>query len=266
MLTPQLLSHLTDPLSFRPNLSAFNASTARSREAQAARASSSKRDDSDSEDDGIYKPPKLMSVSYDPDSKRRKDRSGSPNQKIRGRNAALLSDLSSGLSSNPFEVSSGGVGLVGNSSNGKGLSKRARELKDIEDYEEDNYTRLTMSKKDSKKRRRDEEDIALGGAGQTSSNGRNRVQGRIGAGMEEEFGDLLRGSERSGNGKGKKKRNDDAYDVIRKNHNVGLGGTLKRARVGAEKSTGGIESMGTQDKKGKTKFERQKKDLARGRK
>merc|ERR1711939_960355 len=41
----------------------------------------------------------------------------------------------------------------------------ARKLAEIERYEEDNMTRIFMTKKDSKRRRMDEEDIALGGTG-----------------------------------------------------------------------------------------------------
>lgn len=203
-----------------------------------------------------------MAVSYDPDSRRSKDNDAS--SKLRGRNSALLSDLTSSLSSNPFESSSGGVG-VGGGQRGKGMSKRERELKELQEYEEDNYTRLTMSKKDSKRRKRDEEDLAMGGAGLSGG----RKQGRIGAGMEEEFGDLLRGAEKNyGNGK-KRSRGEDAYETLRKNHKVGLEGTLKRARGnGSERnsSSNGIESMGISDRKGKNKFDRQKKDFARGRK
>ena len=63
-----------------------------------------------------------------------------------------------------------------------------------------------MSKKDARKRRRDEADVALGGAGLSSGrNGRRR----IGGGMEEEFGDLLRGAGLDGrNGKKAKKAQD----------------------------------------------------------
>lgn len=202
-----------------------------------------------------------MAVSYDPDSKRGKDRDAS---KLRGRNSALLSDLTSGLSSNPYEVSSGGVG-IGGANRGTGMSKRERELKELQEYEEDNYTRLTMSKKDSKKRRRDEEDLALGGAGLS---GGTRKQGRIGAGMEEEFGDLLRGSEKNYGKKSKRGGGEDAYETLRKNHKVGLKGTLGRARGNekASSNSNGVESIGFKDRKGKSKFERQKKDFARGRK
>jgi U3 small nucleolar ribonucleoprotein protein LCP5 len=89
------------------------------------------------------------------------------------------------MSANPYEISSGGVGVGGA---GAGSSSRAKALARIQKYEEDNFTRTSMSKRDEKRRRRDEADVALGGAGMSSK------RGRIGAGLEEEFGDLLRNS------------------------------------------------------------------------
>lgn len=63
-------------------------------------------------------------------------------------------------------------------------------------------TRLVMKKKDEKKRRADEADIALGGLG---------AGGRRGGGFEEEFGDVLRSVSRSQRGVV-----GDGYEELRK--------------------------------------------------
>ena len=54
-------------------------------------------------------------------------------------------------------------------------------------------TRLFMTKKDSKRRRLDEEDIALGGTGSREDfmKGARAIRGRRGPGFENEFDDLL---------------------------------------------------------------------------
>ncbi|WFD19667.1 hypothetical protein MCAP1_001903 [Malassezia caprae] len=169
------------------------------------------------EDTGVYRPPKLAPMMYDPDAhvsrkQRNKDRQPS-------RNAALLADLSAGMSSNPYETSAAGVG--GGHAVGLAGSSRARALRRMEEFEEDNYKRLSLSKKDAKRRRRDEQDVALGGLG-LSSHGN-----RIGGGVEEEFGDLLRGSERD---ERRRQRGDgqDAYYLLQKRSK--LPSTLSRAK------------------------------------
>ena len=83
-------------------------------------------------------------------------------------------------------------------------SSRARELARMNEFEEENMTRLVMTKKDSRRRARDEEDVALGGTG--VSRGRRR-----GGGLEDEFGDVLRAVDRSGHQGGM----DDGYEALR---------------------------------------------------
>lgn len=194
-----------DPLSFRPNLASFDqgissSSSSRRPGADNRRSKKSGKENAREEEDnadGIYRPPRLMPVAYDENykSKRRGDKKDARPTK---RSAALLADLSSSLSANPYEMSSSGVG-VGASGREGSSSSRAKALARMQAYEEDNFTRLAQSKKDAKRRRRDEEDVALGGAGLSSK------RGRVGAGLEEEFGDLLRGSSR-GDGFGSAKR------------------------------------------------------------
>lgn len=197
-----------DKLAFRPNPNAM-AAAAKPAESQAA--------DEEEEEAGVYRPPKLAPMMYDPDAhvsrkQRNKDRQPS-------RNAALLADLSAGMSSNPYETSVAGVG--GGHAVGTAGSSRARALRRMQEFEEDNYKRLSLSKKDAKRRRRDEQDVALGGLG-LSSHGN-----RIGGGVEEEFGDLLRGSERD---ERRRQRGDDrdAYYLLQKR--AKLPSTLSRAK------------------------------------
>jgi U3 small nucleolar ribonucleoprotein protein LCP5 len=70
------------------------------------------------------------------------------------------------------------------------------------EWEEANMTRLVMKKKDEKKRRQDEADIALGGLG---------ASGKRRGGYEEEFGDILRSVSRTRQGVV-----GDGYEELRK--------------------------------------------------
>ena len=81
-------------------------------------------------------------------------------------------------------------------------SKRARELKEMAEWEETNMARLVMKKKDARRRAQDEADIALGGIG---------AGGRRGGGLVEEFGDVLRSVSRDRSGV----TGGDGYDELR---------------------------------------------------
>ena len=197
-----------DKLAFRPNPHAM---------AAASKPTESHVAEDAKEEADVYRPPKLAPMMYDPDAhvsrkQRNKDRQPS-------RNAALLADLSAGMSSNPYEMSVAGVG--GGHAVGMAGSSRARALRRMGEFEENNYKRLSLSKKDAKRRRRDEQDVALGGLG-LSSHGN-----RIGGGVEEEFGDLLRGSDRD---ERRRQRGDgqDAYYLLQKRSK--LPSTLSRAK------------------------------------
>lgn len=187
-----------DLLSFRPNPEGLAP-------AQVGRQESRLPNEDADATEGVYRPPKVAPMVYDPDAHvsrkaRNKDRQPS-------RNTALLADLSAGMSTNPYETSVAGVG--GDLAVGTAGSSRARALRRMQEFEEDNYKRLSLNKKDAKRRRRDEQDVALGGLG-LSGRG-NRLSG----GVEEEFGDLLRGSERDAR---RRERGDDrdAYHALQK--------------------------------------------------
>ncbi|SJX63870.1 related to LCP5-U3 small nucleolar ribonucleoprotein involved in maturation of 18S rRNA [Sporisorium reilianum f. sp. reilianum] len=229
-----------DDLAFRPNPSAFMQDKARTQAKSNgdSRRKSSRRDssddsDSDEEDGGkkaVYRPPKLVPMSYDPDARTSKKdpRFASDKPASITRNSALLSDLTAGMSSNPYEASSGGVGVGGRGRLAANTSSRAKALARMDEFEEENFTRLVMSKKDARKRRRDEADVALGGAGLSSGRDGRR---RIGGGMEEEFGDLLRGAGLDGRNGKKAKKAQHAYDTLRASSKPGS--TLQRSKGSA---------------------------------
>ncbi len=181
-----------DDLAFRPNPSAFMQDKARALSKPSKsndHRSRSNRDsdsDSDSDDQGgktaVYRPPKLVPMSYDPDARsNKKDPRFADKPSSITRNSALLSDLTASMSANPYEASSGGVGVGGRGRLASNTSARAKALARMDEFEEENFTRLVMSKKDARKRRRDEADVALGGAGLSSGRDGRR---RIGGGME----------------------------------------------------------------------------------
>ncbi|KAI3623185.1 hypothetical protein GLX27_003917 [Malassezia furfur] len=184
-----------DPLAFRPNPEALAS-------AGGAPGRAADEDEDEEEEGATYKPPKVAPVLYDPDA--RPSRNARNRERQPSRNAALLADLTAGMSTNPYETSTAGVG---GGAVGTAGSSRARALQRMQEFEEDNYKRLSMSKKDAKRRRRDEQDVALGGLGLSAH------KDRIGGGIEEEFGDLLRGSERDAR---RRERGEGAYDLLAK--------------------------------------------------
>lgn len=201
-----------DPLSFRPNIAALTVN-GQSRATTLRRGNDNNSKDEEegtlSRDrgDGIYRPPRVAPVVYDGESGGRKSKQ---DKRASTRNSTLLSELSAGLSSNPYEASSSGIGVDGS---GQNSSSRAKALNRMQAYEEENFTRLMMSKKDANRRRRDEADVALGGAGLSTK------RGRVGAGLEEEFGDLL--------------RNKGGFDKVKRQ------GAMQRAKTGRRDESGG---------------------------
>lgn len=85
-------------------------------------------------------------------------------------------------------------------------SKRAAYLKRVQEYEEENFTRLVMKKSEARRRLRDEADLALGGDLGGSYNPRGRRQA---GGLEDEFGDVLRSV-------GRKHQEGDVYEELRR--------------------------------------------------
>ena len=165
----------SDPLAFRPNPQALMDQESASEE------EGEERDDVH-ERDGIYRPPKLAPMPYtEPRAEKDKSR--------RLPVPSALSTLAHLDPTKPFVESTSGLG-----STPALMSARARELQRMTEFEEENMTRLVMKKKEARRRKVDEADIALGGTGAASSR-----RGR-GGGFEDEFSDILKSVGRSGRG------------------------------------------------------------------
>jgi U3 small nucleolar ribonucleoprotein protein LCP5 len=109
----------------------------------------------------------------------------------------------------------------------------------MEEFEEENMTRLVLKKKDERRRRKDEEDIALGGAGGITGK-------RKGGGLEDEFADILREGRRG------KTLTGDGYEELRMKGRKES--ALARSRVRLREDTG--DPLEGQRQKKKGRFER----------
>ncbi|KAK7689055.1 hypothetical protein QCA50_007746 [Cerrena zonata] len=207
-----------DPLAFRPNPEALMD--------QSSDSEASGAENSDDETrDGIYRPPKLAPMPYN-ESSSKKDKSR------RAPVPTALSSLAQMDLSMPYQESTSGLG-----STPALMSGRAKELKRMAEFEEENMTRLVMKKRDAKKRARDEADIALGGIG--GSTGRSGH----GGGLNDEFGDILRSVGRSRQG-----ALGDGYEELRQKSKKGS--VLARSRE-KDHDDAGDEDGPRQRKRGK---------------
>lgn len=183
--------------------------------------------------DGVYRPPRLAAMPYTEPKRDKKAR--------RGPVPSALSSLMHQDPSRPNIESTSGLGSMPSLS-----SNRAREIARMNEFEEENFTRLVMKKKEMKRRKKDEEDIALGGSGGIS--GRRR-----GGGFEDEFGDVLRSVGRSKNG-----MVGDGYEELRnkgrKKH------VLERSRTRRRDETEDHGEDGPRQRK-RSRFEKEAKTL-----
>lgn len=141
----------------------------------------------DQEDDGVYRPPKVAPMPYtEPKAKK------GPHTHV----PAALHTLMHADPSKPHMETTSGLGNMAALT-----SKRARELQEMDEWEETNMARLVMKKKDARRRAQDEADIALGGIG---------AGGRRGGGLVDEFDDVLRSVSRDRRG-----ITGDGYEVLR---------------------------------------------------
>ncbi|KAF8497226.1 hypothetical protein F5888DRAFT_338849 [Russula emetica] len=204
---------INDPLAFRPNPEALMGDEDDDQGA----------DDAASQD-GIYRPPKLAPMPYvEPTSKEARAR--------RPPHAPhALASLAYLDPSRPFVESATGLGIVPSMQ-----STRARELRRMEEFEEENMTRLVLKKKDERRRRKDEEDIALGGAGGITGK-------RRGGGLEDDFADILREGRRG------KTLTGDGYEELRMKGRKES--TLARSRVRLREDTDDLFE-GQRQKKGR---------------
>jgi len=144
--------------------------------------------------DGIYRPPRLAPVPYTSAPKTKSKRAGPIPTALRALHDPALphTESTSGLGNTPAL-----------------LSGRAKHLKRLQEFEEENFGRVVMGKGEGKRRARDEEDMALGAElGGARGGGKNRRRG----GLEDEFGDVLRSVDRGARGS----RGGDGYDELRK--------------------------------------------------
>jgi U3 small nucleolar ribonucleoprotein protein LCP5 len=138
-------------------------------------------------------------------------------------------------------------------------SSRAKAVQRYNEFEEENFTRLVMKKRDMKRRARDEEALALGG----SVGGK----GRRGGGLEEEFADVLKDVERAGAGPGRS--GGDAYEELRRRGKKGDVLERSRARTSEVAFPGDTAGdSGRQRKRGRFEKEARvvKRKLAKARK
>ncbi|KAI0373283.1 hypothetical protein BV20DRAFT_1034038 [Pilatotrama ljubarskyi] len=170
---------VNDPLAFRPNPQALMDQGSDDEDEDGASAHGDDRD-------GVYRPPKLAPMPYtEPRTGKDKDKSR------RAPVPSALANLAHLDPSKPYMESTSGLGSTPALS-----SARARELQRMTEFEEENFTRLVMKKKEARRRALDEADIALGGSGMVSGR-RGRVPG---VGLEDEFGDILKSVGRSRSG------------------------------------------------------------------
>lgn len=139
----------------------------------------------DSDDDsrapgGIYRPPRLAAMPFVEvnNTRGKKAKKTLPSH--------MLSDLSHTLSgSTPYAEATSGLSTAIDASLQSGT---ARHLREVDRYETDNFTRLKMSKKDAKRRRAEEEEVAFGGLG--AGKGGKRRLGGFGAELDDLLGEM----------------------------------------------------------------------------
>ena len=217
-----------DPLAFKPN------PTALMTEEMSSEDESGDEGDKEDSKDGIYRPPKLAPMPYVEPTK-----GNDKGKKRSGPVPTALSSLARVDPSMPHLESTSGLGNTPAL-----MSKRAQELQRMTEFEEENFTRLVMKKKDMKRRKADEANIALGGVGAA---GRRR-----GGGLEDEFGDILRSVGRS-----RAEVVGDGYEELRRKGRKE--GVLARSRTRARDDIldGGEDEGPRQRKKGR--FEKEVK-------
>ncbi|KAI0831721.1 hypothetical protein BC628DRAFT_1311290 [Trametes gibbosa] len=169
---------INDPLAFRPNPQALMEQGSDEEDEDDASTHGNGRD-------GVYRPPKLAPVPYT-ESRKGKDKAAR-----RAPVPAALANLAHLDPSKPHMESTSGLGSMPALASG-----RARELQRMTEFEEENFTRLVMKKKEARRRALDEADLALGGSGMASAQ-RRRAPG---VGLDDEFGDILKSVGRSRSG------------------------------------------------------------------
>ncbi|KAI9620979.1 hypothetical protein KEM48_007908 [Puccinia striiformis f. sp. tritici PST-130] len=164
---------MNDPLSFRPNPAALEGANDRAEDDESGSIDNG-RNKEEQRSTEVYRPPRVAPVAY-PETKSAKTKRVAPAP------IALREHVSLSTSGPQPESTTGLSNTVVKSSN------RAKALARMNEYEESNMTRLFSTKKDAKRRKNDEANIALGI--QTSATNKN-VKRKLGA-LEGEFDGVL---------------------------------------------------------------------------
>ena len=127
-------------LSFKPNPEALATSTT-SKEVNGRSVAAGKKD-------LLYKPPRIAPVSFEQETKRENKRE---RDLIKASRSRLFKDLASQYDDHPDELDAEGVGY---GSKGIAQSKEDIAIKERENYEEENFIRLNLTKADKKQQRR----------------------------------------------------------------------------------------------------------------
>ena len=238
-----VISTLSDPLAFRPNPENLIDND------EMAASDDEDNDRSDRQrgqavpNDGLYHAPHLAPVPYIPtSSKEKRDKARAPVPT----SLAALRDADQSL---PYTESTSGMGSTPSLN---AQSSRARYLKRLNDFEEEQFGRVMLGKKESRRRTRDEETLAMGGAlSGIGEEGKGRI--RRNRNLEDEFADVLRDVDRASG-----KRGNDGYDELRQRGK--RGSVLDRSRKDPpEMPTEEAPEMGMKRKR--SRFEQERKSI-----
>jgi U3 small nucleolar ribonucleoprotein protein LCP5 len=234
-----------DPLAYRPNPQNLvnDGASGSGEEDEGAEDDEDAEAESGAKRSGVYRPPKLAPMPYaeGPRKKSKEDRE-------RARPPNALASLAYLDPSRPaLESTSGLGGDVALQTQ----SARARNVRRLTEFEEENFTRLVMKKKDAKRRLRDEEDLAMG---ITPGALDNRGRRRRGDGLAEEFGDVLKAVGRSS--RSAVSGGGDGYEELRERGKKRS--AFERSRiVGARVDTGAVNERDAESRKRKrSRFEK----------
>ncbi|KAF5355570.1 hypothetical protein D9758_006346 [Tetrapyrgos nigripes] len=243
-----------DPLAFRPNPQNLMDAEASDSDASDQDGHGSASDIEDQEENTkIYRPPRVAPVPYLPPANAKSKRQ---------RQAPVPTSLATLLHTDGTLPHVEAVSGLGNTPSMNMISARAKHLKRLNEYEEEQFGRVMMGKKEARRRKRDEEDLALGGAlTGVTEDGKGSRRRRTAGGWEDEFGDVLRDVDRTskagGLGQG------DGYEELRQRGK--RASVLERSRSEKSKQKRAVEESdpeGSRQKK-RSRFESERKNIRR---
>ncbi|KAF9044736.1 hypothetical protein BDZ89DRAFT_159215 [Hymenopellis radicata] len=229
---------VNDPLAFRPNPeNLVDNNEMPSEEEEDGHVQSTAND-------GLYHAPRLAPMPYIPTTKDK--------NKARAPIPTSLAALRHTDPTLPYTESTSGLGSTPSLN---AQSSRARYLKRLNDFEEEQFGRVMLGKKEARRRARDEETLAMGGAlSGVGEEGKGRVQRN--RGLEDEFADVLRDVDRG-------KRQGDGYDELRKRSK--RGSVLERSRETKRGSVPVDSDEASGMKRKRSRFEMERKSIKKRR-